>query len=743
MVRRKKSKGTGRRRFRLEAASSPQAGASGAAGSGKKRSFVFPDGRTGFIERFSGREGLAGLALVLLAAACYLPAMLWGGLIWDDFLWSQSRAVREWSGLDTIWAWPSRMEAHYWPLTYTTFWLEHKLWGLEPAGYHLVNVLLHLLNSLLVWRLLLRLAVPGAWVAAAVFAVHPLHVESVAWIIERKDVLSGLFYLTAVLLWLRFLEQPRPWRYALALLLFAAGLLSKTMVVTLPAALLILQWWKNGRITALDLRRVAPFFLVALLITAVDLYSYGSRSGSLDSSLPERVLIAAQALWFYAGKLAWPTGLAVIYPRWDVSLGDPWAWLCLAAATALAATLWIMRHRIGRGPLAGALFFAVTLSPVLGFVNHGYMQYSFVADRFQYLAGIGVMAVLIGAAVQGAGRLPSRWKLGATGLMVVVLAVLGTQTWRQAGIYRDEVTFFSHIVSLNPEALSAHSKLSFALTRADRQEEAVAAARIGVEKRPDSRLAHAILGGALITVGQFAEAEENLRRALEIDPSHEQSLGQMARMHIERGRHQEALEACRTLLEINPENPLAHAYRGSILLDLRRYGEAMESLNRALTLSQAARGLTPDLPKAEFLHALLGRASWELGRTGAGEEHFRQAQELNPRSIEALEVIAESHFKHHRYREALDLYRTLLEIDPERAVTHAEIGATLYHLGQREKAIRSLERALSLDPSLETASANLEELRRRARGRGLQSVDPRRNTKNDEGPPSKGLERVR
>ena len=344
--------------------------------------------------------------------------MLWGGLIWDDFIWSQSRAVLEWSGLSTIWSWPSRIEreVHYWPLTYTTFWLEHKIWGLAPAGYHVVNVLLHLLNSLLVWRLLLRLAVPGAWVAAAVFAAHPLHVESVAWIIERKDVLSGLFYLTAVLVWLRFLEQPRPWRYGLTLLLFVAGLLSKSIVVTLPAALLIVQWWKDGRIAVRDLRRVAPFFLVALLITAVDLSSIGSRHSLLDYSLPERMLVASRALWFYAGKLAWPTDLAVIYPRWDISLGDPWAWLYLAGATALAATLWFMRHRVGRGPLAGALFFAVTLSPVLGFVNHGYMKYSFVADRFQYLAGIGVIAVLIGAAVHGAGRLPVRLKLGATGL---------------------------------------------------------------------------------------------------------------------------------------------------------------------------------------------------------------------------------------------------------------------------------------------------------------------------------------
>ena len=269
----KRTRPSKKKRLALRAASSPQANAPGATETGKTQSSPVPRESTRLFDRFSRRGALAALALGLLAGVCYLPAMLWGGFVWDDPIWFQSRAVLEWSGLGDIWSWPSRIhrEAHYWPLTYTTFWLEHKMWGLAPAGYHIVNVLLHLLNTLLVWRLLLRLAVPGAWVAAAVFATHPTHVESVAWIIERKDVLSGLFYLAAVLVWLRFLEQSRPWRYGLALLLFAAGLLSKSIVVTLPVALLIVQWWKEGCITVRDLRRVAPFFLVALIITAVDL----------------------------------------------------------------------------------------------------------------------------------------------------------------------------------------------------------------------------------------------------------------------------------------------------------------------------------------------------------------------------------------------------------------------------------------------------------------------------------------
>ena len=715
MAPRKKTKPTQRKRLASKPASSPQASASGAAGTGKAQSFPVPGEATRFLDRFSRRGALAALALGLLAGVCYLPAMLWGGLIWDDFIWAQSSAVREWSGLSTIWSWPSRIhqEAHYWPLTYTTFWLEHKIWGLAPAGYHVVNVLLHLLNSLLVWRLLLRLSIPGAWVAAAVFAAHPVHVESVAWIIERKDVLSGLFYLAAVLVWLRFLKQPRPWRYGLALLLFAAGLLSKSIVVTLPVALLIVQWWKEGRIAVRDLRRVAPFFLVALLITAVDLSSIGSRHAFLDYSLAERMLVASRALWFYAGKLAWPTDLAVIYPRWDISLGDPWAWLYLAGATALAATLWFLRHRVGRGPLAGALFFAVTLSPVLGFVNHRYMQYSFVADRFQYLAGIGVIAVLIGAAVHGGGRLPVGLKLGTTGLLVVLLALLGTMTWRQAEIYRDRVAFYNHIVSLNPKARSAHYNLNIALARAGRREEALAAARMAVENRPGQAKDLSVLGAALIRTERYVEAEEILRRALEIDPGHKNTRRYLAEVLRKQADYEEALEAYRALLEIDPRDAQAHAYIGDVLLNLHRYSEAVKPLNKALILIKAAPSLTPDLPTAGLLHALLGKASWGLGRLEAGDEYFRRALELDPNNMVTIEYVAAAYFRQKRYQETLDLYRTLLEIDPDRAATHADIGATLHFLGRSEEAIRSLERALALDPTLETARTNLENMRKR------------------------------
>ena len=597
---RKKTRPNRRKRLALRPASSTKSTASGVAEPGKSPASSVPGGATPPLDQFSRRDALAALALGLLAGVCYLPAMLWGGFVWDDHIWYKSQAVLEWSGLDTIWSWPSSIERekHYWPLTYTTFWLEHKIWGLEPAGYHVVNVLLHLLNSLLLWRLLLRLAVPGAWVVAAVFAAHPLHVESVAWVIERKDVLSGLFYLTAVLAWLRFLEQPRPWRYGLALLLFVAGLLSKSVVVTLPAALLIVQWWKTGRITGKDLQRLAPFFLVALLITAGDLYSYDLGRHDLGYSWPERVLIASRALWFYAGKLVWPTDLSVIYPLWNISLGSPWAWLYLAAALVLAALLWLARHRIGRGPLAGALFFAVTLSPALGFVNYGYMTYSLAADRFQYLAGIGVMAVIIGGAVHGAGRLSGGWRIGGTGLLIVLLAILGTKTWRQADLYRDDVTLFSHVISLNPKAKYAHRNLSLGLNKAGRLEEALAAARIASELRPDDARSYSLLGRILEGLQRMEEAEENYQRVLELNPRNREALKYLATSYFNQERYREALDLYRKLAEVEPDNAKTHNNIGATLYYLGRSEAAIGRFQHALSLDPTLEGARSGLEEA-------------------------------------------------------------------------------------------------------------------------------------------------
>ena len=530
-------------------------------------------------------QPLAVPTLVLLVAVSYGPAYF-AGFVWDDRVFAQALAVRDLDGLGRIWFSPSeiRDEGHYWPLVYTTFWLEHKLWGFAPAGYHIVNVLLHIVNTLLLWRLAVRLAVPGAWAIAAVFAVHPLHVESVAWVIERKDLLSGLFYLAAFLIWVRFAERPRPGRYVLVLALLALGMLCKSIVVTLPAALAIWHWWKQGRITGTDLLRLAPLAAAGAAIAALDVSFYIEREPvSLGYTAVERALIAAQALWFYVGKLLWPGGLAVIYPHWEVNAGNPVAWAYLAAAAAAVAGLWLLRNRMGRGPLAGVLFFAVTLSPVLGFVDYGYMQFSFVADRHQYLAGIGLMAVVVGAAAHGASRLPA-WRKGAAGALAAALAVLAALTWRHAEIYRDGKTLFTHVIAHNPTARFAHRNLGEALSKEGKWDEALAAFRIAVEHTPDDDRDHSNVGAALIMLNRPEEAEEPFRRALALDPRSTYALHNFASLRIRQQRYREALDLFRRLVRADPRNPSAYHGLGTALYFLGKPEKALAHLERALAL---------------------------------------------------------------------------------------------------------------------------------------------------------------
>ena len=536
---------------------------------------------------------LSALALCLLVAISYFPA-LGAGFVWDDVVLTEARALRSWSGLWDIWFAPrtlSRFEGHYWPLLYTTFWLEHQLWGFAPAGYHAVNLLLHGLAVLLLWRLLLRLNVPGAWFAAAVFAVHPLHVESVAWVIGRKDVLAALFYLAGALCYLRFMDDRRRGFYLGALALFVTGLLCKSTLVTLPVALLIWHWWKQGVVTLADLRRVLPFLLLGLAITAADVSFYKDRDPTaFDYSLVERALLAARALWFYAGKLVWPADLAVIYPRWEVR-ADLLGWACLLAAGATAAALWFARRRIGRGPLAGALFFAVALSPTLGFVDYGYMLYSFVADRYQYLAGIGVIATLSGGAVWGLGKLPGAAHKIAPAGAALLLAVLATITWNQAGIYRDNVTFYTHVIALNPQARFAHHSLGLEYQEQGRHEEALAAfrtdyayARGGPSAEIRLSKAHTAMGTATEALGRLTEAEEHYRRAVEITPRFPGALENLGAFLIQQKRYREALEIFQALTVLTPGDARFHVGVGVALAGLRRIDEALQSYEQALRM---------------------------------------------------------------------------------------------------------------------------------------------------------------
>ncbi len=582
-------------------------------------------------------QGARGTALVLLAIAAYLPALA-GGFVWDDWILVSEPLIRRWDGLSSIWFSPADIkdEHHYWPIVYTTFWLEHKLWGFHAAGYHAVNLLLHALNVLLVWHLLLRLEIPGAWLAAAMFAVHPVHVESVAWIMERKDLLSALFYLLAVHIWLGYTKTLSVRQLVLCLSLFTAAMLSKSIAVTLPGALLLLEWWRKGTITWRDLGHILPFLVVAAGITAADLIFYWSGYRyPLDYSPVERVLIAARALSLYTGQLTWPDSLPIFYSRWEVSTRDPVGWAAVTTIFALFAALWFGRRYVGRGPFATLAFFVLTLSPVLGFVDFDFLRrIAFLADRFQYLASIGPITLFAGSITWSMARLRGRCLVATIGVIVGVLAIMSSLTWRQAEIYRDGLTFARHISTTNPSHYYGQIFLALELIGLGRHQEGVEAAETAVHlansvRGADLGAALAVAGTALLADDRPAQAEAALRRAVAVPPENSGERLSLARTLVLQARYEEGLRLYRELAREDSLNDLAHTGRAEAMLQAGNLPAARDAFLRALPLAR-------DLRSEPVFHRRLGEVLHRMGQLDSAAEHLDRSLELNPRSVRTL-----------------------------------------------------------------------------------------------------------
>jgi len=562
-----------------------------------------------------------GVVLVLAVVVAY--QQVWhAGYIWDDDSYvTKNATLRDLHGLWRIW-FELAATPQYYPLVHSSFWIEHQLWGLNPLGYHLVNLVLHALGAILLWRVLVRLRIPGAWLAAAIFAVHPVEVESVAWITERKNVLSAVFYFAAALTYLRFEEErdsenpgSRRWQlYVASLFLFILALLSKTVACSLPAALLLVRWWKTGRLKWRDISPLVPFFVFGLglgLLTAwLEKHQVRAEGDEWALTFGQRCLIAGRALWFYAGKLFLPTKLTFIYPRWEVSAAFGWAWLFPSAFAAVVAALWQMRARIGRGPLVAVLFFAGTLFPALGFMNVYPFRYSFVADHFQYLASVGLIVL----AAAGLIRLPRL----IPAALLVVLAIL---TWTQVGIYRNLETLWSDTVEKNPESWMAQNNLGMVLQQKGQQDEAIAHFKKALELDPNkfetqnnlgyslsmgSRLNDAIpylekaleinpnyagthynLGNALLRSGRVAEAIVQLQKAVELDPTYVPALSNLGSALLQTGQVDESLAHLQRALEIDPGYKAAHFNMANTLLQMGRTEEAVLQLQRVLEIDSA------------------------------------------------------------------------------------------------------------------------------------------------------------
>lgn len=536
-------------------------------------------------------NGATWVALAAIIAAtwfAYWPCLT-GGFLWDDNTYiREATFLQSAHGLWQIWFEPLQTPQYH-PLVFTSYWFEYQLWGLSTVGYHVVNVALHCVDTLLLWTILRRLHVPGAVLAAGLFALHPVHVESVAWIAERKDVLSALFYALTVLCWLRYLESNRLAPWLLALAFSGLTLSAKSVLCTLPVSLALLSWWKAAPAWRRWSLRLLPMVGFSIAFAALNIWREQLHGNPpLPYSILERVLLASRALWTHVAALVWPVGLTAVYEPWPVSTTDTLGWIALLASIAVGSVLLAGQRRFGRGPLVAAVFYALTLSPMLGLLDNNFMRFAFVADHFQYIASAALLALAAAVASQRSAAMPAEQR---NALAAVGLGVLTALSWQQAGVYASAQSFWQDNIAKNPRSWTAYTNLAGALARDGKLQEALEQFRKAVEVKPDHAVAHARIGIMLDGLGDTEGGLRSLQEAQRLDPKREDTENNIGVMLMKLGRIEEAEPHFAAAVRLKPNYPEAWRHWGLAAAKLGKPDEAVLHLEQALRLR-------PDYPAA-------------------------------------------------------------------------------------------------------------------------------------------------
>ncbi len=605
----------------------------------------------------------------------YLPAVH-GGFIWDDDGHvSNNNTLRTLHGLWQIWFEPSA-NCQYYPLTFTAFWAEYQLWNLGTFGYHVVNVLMHATVAVLLWQVLKRLQVRGARLAAAIFALHPVCVMSVAWMTELKNTLSATLALCAALAYLRatglgegdVTSKPRPlngWYYAASLALFQLALFAKTAVSFLPVTLLLVTWWRERRLNWRTVWPLAPLFGISLamgrMTIFIEQHAAGASGARFDLSFLERLLISGRSFWFYLGNLLLPHLSPFVHERWKV---DPAQWpqyVYPAATVALLGGLWCRRRRLGKGLLVALLHFYVSTSLLIFMVVLYMMRYTFVSDHWQYFGSMGVVAAAAAGIMGGLELVGKGRPLLKPVVCGLLLMALGTLTWRQCGMYRDMETLW----------------------------------RVSLEREPDNHLAHANLGQVLIRRGEMDEAIYHMQKALELEPDNSDDHSGLANAYYQRGRVEDAIQEYELAVKYEKKNFMAHINLANILAGKGRMTEAISHYRSALAV----------FPEDGLAWNDLGAAQLQTGRQDDAISSFQKAVQAKPDFVPAqenLDLVAWSLATSpdpsaRNGARAVELSRPLVRLTGgSNALFLSTLSAAYAESGQFPEAVTNAQRALKV-----------------------------------------------
>jgi len=610
--------------------------------------------------RANGRTFL--LAALIIAAVFweYAPTLS-GGWIWDDgWYLGQVQLWQSLHGLGKFWFAPGQW-VEYYPIEETVLWTEWHLFGNDTFGYHLVTVLLHCTSALLIWRLFSKLGLRWAWLGGLLFAIHPVQVESVAYIAELKNTLSLPPFLLAMGAWIDFQER-RAWKdYLAALGLFLVAMLCKITMAPFPVVLLLYAWWKEGRVTGKDLALSAPFFAISLGLGELtmrtgDWYQKINHlhAAPLGLGLWSRVALSGESLAFYLSKCFFPVELMPVYPRWDVGSPSPWAFLPWVAFAGMLYWFWRKRRSWGRHALLGFGFFLLNLAPFLGFKEISYMDFSWVMDHFLYIPLIGIIGLVV-AAAGDLDRRRSQVAHAVSWAIIALIAIWMIAAGRSyAAVFGSERTLWSYSLETNPRAWLAYNNLGLALKQAGQLPEAIADFQQALIYKPDDALARNNLGNAFLAAGQPDAAIEQYREALKVNPLYAEALNDLGNALLQEGREAQAIDVYKLALQIAPNFALAHNNLGKIYMREGRMAEALQHY-------QAAVAINPDFADAHFD---LGNAYQQAGDLDQAEAEYASALRINPQFAEAYNNLGSLYVRMGRIPEAQAQFEAALRVNP-------------------------------------------------------------------------------
>jgi protein O-mannosyl-transferase len=646
-----------------------------------------------------------GLMLMLAVILVYAP--VWkAGFVWDDqSILTANPCIVGPLGLKEIW---TTSAADICPLTLTTFWVEHALWGLEPLPYHLVNVLLHAACAILLWRVLRNLRVRGAWLGAALWAIHPVEVESVAWVTEMKNTESGLFFLLSVLFFTRWLRAKgldgrtkSNWDYVLTLLFAALAMATKSSTVILPVVLCLCAWWMDGRWHWRKLTSIVPVLLMAMVASAISMWTQRLQLAIVIDPLlartwAQRLATAGDAVWFYLGKLLWPHPLMTVYPRWQIDAGQWVSYLGLLAAIIILFIFWLKREGWSRNWFFAFAYFMAALLPVLGLIDNSIFRYSLVFDHLQYLPSIGPLALVGAGLARFADFIPKRRWLQPS-LCAGLLLILGMTSWHRTRVYEREETLWTDAVTKNPNCWVGYNNLGLSFFRKRQLDEAVTQYQKALQIYPNYADGHSNLGYALVEQGQLDKGLAQFQKAVEINPSYSVAHGNLGAALFQKGQLDEAIGEDRKALEKDPNYDVAHNNLGQALLQKGQPDDAIAEDKKALEIR----------PNYAAAHNNLGQALLQKGQLDEAIGEYQKALEIQPGYPEAHGNLGLAFFQKGQLDEAIDQYKKALQISPNYVAAHYNFGLALFRKGQLDEAIAQFQRALEIQPSYEEAHVDL------------------------------------